>query len=174
MFRGVITGCSAKEEAFLPRWWEHFSKYNTCPVTFVDFGMSKEALTFCKAHGNLIQSPTKHSALSASPYQETIWTDIHCEIQENLSPLFEMARCQAGFAIVKDQTYQTEVFSFLKTSPILSEWPKWIDQLGEVEALSHLLEKKKYDITFLSTKFNWDAALGKNPQAIILTKRSAA
>lgn len=115
MFRGVITGCSAKEEAFLPRWWEHFSKYNTCPVTFVDFGMSDEALSFCKAHGHLMQSLSKHSALRATPYQETIWTDIHCEIQENLSPLFEMSRCEAGFAIVKRDTYQTEVFSFLKT-----------------------------------------------------------
>jgi hypothetical protein len=49
--RGVIIGCDQKQEWLLPWWWKHYSSYNDLPVSFVDFGMSEKALSWCKKRG---------------------------------------------------------------------------------------------------------------------------
>jgi len=40
---GLITGCDETHEWMLPTWWKHYSKRNSSPVSFIDFGMSKSA-----------------------------------------------------------------------------------------------------------------------------------
>lgn len=51
---GVITGCDERQEWMLKWWWENYSKHNTFPVTFFDFGMSKSAQLWCKKRGTVI------------------------------------------------------------------------------------------------------------------------
>ena len=53
---GVITGCDENQEWMLKWWWEHYIKCNSHPVTFLDFGMSKSALNWCKTKGAVISA----------------------------------------------------------------------------------------------------------------------
>lgn len=52
--QGVITGCNQNHEWLLKGWWHHFSKHNTLPVAFVDFGMSASAKAWCEKKGQVI------------------------------------------------------------------------------------------------------------------------
>ena len=52
--RGVLVGCDYKQEWLLPWWWDHYSKHNSFPVAFFDFGLSKEGRSWCKNKGLLI------------------------------------------------------------------------------------------------------------------------
>ena len=51
---GIIVGCDQSQEWLLPWWWDHFSKQNRYPVTFIDFGMSAEKKRWCHKRGELI------------------------------------------------------------------------------------------------------------------------
>jgi hypothetical protein len=55
--KGVIAGCDANQEWLLPWWWEHYSKHNSYPVAFFDFGMSEKAIAWCKAIGQYVKLP---------------------------------------------------------------------------------------------------------------------
>ncbi len=52
--RGVICGCDQQQEWLLPWWWERYSFYNSYPVLFCDFGMSKQAKLWCQKHGDVV------------------------------------------------------------------------------------------------------------------------
>jgi hypothetical protein len=52
--KGVMVASDIQQEWLLPWWWENYSRFNTLPVVFVDFGMSKEKKKWCKEHGTLI------------------------------------------------------------------------------------------------------------------------
>jgi hypothetical protein len=49
--KGIIVGSDANQEWLIPWFWENYSKYNSYPVAFFDFGMSDEMVTFCKEKG---------------------------------------------------------------------------------------------------------------------------
>ena len=51
--KGVIVGCDRRQEWILTWWWKHYTKHNTFPVTFVDWGLSEEAKEWCHQRGNL-------------------------------------------------------------------------------------------------------------------------
>ena len=51
---GILTGCDDKQEWMLKWWWKNYSKQNTFPVTFFDFGMSKSARLWCENRGSVI------------------------------------------------------------------------------------------------------------------------
>lgn len=54
MSKGVIIGCDQNQEWMLEWWWRHYTRHNSYPVAFIDFGMSPEARDWCKKHGTLI------------------------------------------------------------------------------------------------------------------------
>ncbi len=51
---GVLVGCDQNQEWMLKWWWNNYSTFNTLPVAFIDFGMSKSAKLWCKSKGSLI------------------------------------------------------------------------------------------------------------------------
>ena len=51
---GIVVGSDITQEWLLPWWWEHYSRHNSYPVAFVDFGMSEEMKTWCKERGEWI------------------------------------------------------------------------------------------------------------------------
>lgn len=54
---GIIVGSDLTQEWLLPWWWEKYRTHNDFPVTFVDFGMSKEKRAWCQERGELILLP---------------------------------------------------------------------------------------------------------------------
>ncbi|MCB1106973.1 MAG: hypothetical protein KDK76_02635 [Chlamydiia bacterium] len=206
--KGVLTGCNQEQEWMLKWWWNHYSKHNDYPVTFCDFGMSLPAKKWCEKRGNVLtynpqfllkeksqKAPwanhiamntwnkrhiwfSKAFILEKSPYEKTVWTDLDCEILQNIAPLFEMTACKDGFAIAHDsdennekarhinilkegvQGLQVGVLSFTKGSPVIPAWinycMKHLDtEISEQTAISHLLHKTPFDITTFSSKYNW-------------------
>lgn len=64
MEQGIIIGCDKAQEWLLPWWWQHYSKHNTHPVAFVDFGMSETAKKWSQKNGIYLflpQLPEKQS-----------------------------------------------------------------------------------------------------------------
>ncbi len=51
---GIIVGSDQTQEWLLPWWWEHYTRHNSYPVAFVDFGLSFEAKAWCRKRGELI------------------------------------------------------------------------------------------------------------------------
>ena len=54
MTHEIIVGSDQTQEWLLPWWWEHYSRHNPYPVTFVDFGLSFELKAWCRERGELI------------------------------------------------------------------------------------------------------------------------
>jgi|SRR5579872_296891 len=54
---GVVVGSDQTHEWLLPWWWGHYQRSNDFPVTFIDFGMSKEMKCWCLERGELISLP---------------------------------------------------------------------------------------------------------------------
>ena len=52
---GVLVASDIGREWFLPWWWDHYSKHNSHPVAFVDFGMSEEMKDWCRKRGEFIR-----------------------------------------------------------------------------------------------------------------------
>lgn len=79
MSQGVIIGCDLHQQWLLPWWWKHYSTHNSYPVAFVDFGMSKEALAWCKKRGTCLTLPPFSHSLSlkdnVSDSLKTAWED---------------------------------------------------------------------------------------------------
>jgi hypothetical protein len=81
---GIILGTDITQEWILPWWWDNYSKYNSYPVTFCDFGMTEKAQSWCKERGDLIYVedqffPTENDFTSNSKawewqYGSRVWT----------------------------------------------------------------------------------------------------
>lgn len=52
--QGILVGADITQEWLLPWWWDHYSKHNSYPVAFIDFGLSFEMKEWCKERGTLI------------------------------------------------------------------------------------------------------------------------
>jgi hypothetical protein len=55
--QGIIVGCDKNQEWLLPWWWDHYSRHNSFPVAFADFGMSEKALSWCQERGVSLTLP---------------------------------------------------------------------------------------------------------------------
>lgn len=51
---GIVVGSDLTQEWLLPWWWNHYSRFNSHPVAFIDFGMSDEMKKWCRERGELI------------------------------------------------------------------------------------------------------------------------
>lgn len=52
--RGVICGTDQRQEWLLPWWWSRLKAVNDLPVVFCDFGMSEEAIAWCRERGEVV------------------------------------------------------------------------------------------------------------------------
>ena len=83
--RGILVGCDYKQEWLLPWWWDHYSRYNSFPVAFFDFGLSEEGRTWCKSKGNLIDLPKEISPTPPSLLDEQTTSLLESKYGKNLS-----------------------------------------------------------------------------------------
>ena len=96
--RGVIVGCTGKQEGIIPWWLDNYKKTgNTYPIMFADFGLSAEAKALCAQHGTVVDMTDipvlgwfrKPYALLRAPFKEMIWFDVDIEIRGNVDKYFE-------------------------------------------------------------------------------------
>ena len=64
MSQGILVGCDVRQQWLLPWWWRHYSAHNSYPVVFIDFGMSEEALSWCRERGECLSLPSFPAAIS--------------------------------------------------------------------------------------------------------------
>jgi len=204
---GVLTGCDLNQEWMLKWWWNHYTKQNAHPVAFCDFGMSKSARLWCEKNGIILfcppltlktPSPTlkakwtylhtnekrkpwfqKPQFFRQTPFQNTIWIDLDCEVRKNLTPLFTLLQnAPSGFVISEDlpratqarkekkilsedqKAYMAGVVAFKKTSLLIQKWAdacaEQNDQFySDQDVLNHLLYKDPVPITLLESHFHF-------------------
>ena len=51
---GILIGSDEHLEWAIPWWWENYSRFNSFPVAFADFGMSEAMRAWCRERGELI------------------------------------------------------------------------------------------------------------------------
>lgn len=151
---GIIVGADAHLEWMLPWWWKNYSRYNSFPVAFADFGLSASLLNWCKERGYIISIPEislssnknleweriygpsvwnarkpwfkKPLALLSSPFDIGLWIDIDCEVCAPLNPFLKDFK-GSPFAVAREKQgalYNSGVILFQKEATILHEWRK--------------------------------------------------
>ncbi len=73
MKQGTIVGCDANQEWLLDWWWGHYSKHNSYPVAFFDFGLSENGLRWCRQKGTLFALPPLPPLKPVSPEKRQLW-----------------------------------------------------------------------------------------------------
>ncbi len=71
--QGVIVGCDRNQEWLLSWWWDHYSKHNSYPVAFFDFGMSQQAANWCRQRGRCIELGADCPLKTLSPTRKKSW-----------------------------------------------------------------------------------------------------
>lgn len=215
MTRGVLVGCDYSQEWMLPWWWQHFCKYNTESVAFVDLGMSLQAREWCASHGKLIpldapkdfvmprplidkeliakwesekgetiwksrlQWFRKPFAMLQTPFEETIWLDLDCEVVGSIAPLFNKVHPHTGIALApescayaEEPVYSTAVVAYFVSAPILKYWADNCIRLNDCfvsdqEVLSFLINGENIEVSEFSGNYNWHFHCGININATI-------
>jgi hypothetical protein len=120
----------------------------------------------------------KPFALQETPFDETIWVDLDCEIKGPLAPLFQKIHTHSKMALARDhhsdeEVYNSGVIAYHKTSPLLALWTELCYRhndrfLGDQDALTHLIHQEHIEVAELPSKYNWVIRDGINFEAIIL------
>jgi hypothetical protein len=166
--RGVILGADQAQEWMLEWWWENYDAHNTLPVCFVDFGMTKGALDWCRHHGT-VTDPIhfggyawfkKPLATLETVFAKTIWLDIDCQVLGNLDPLFEYCKSN-GIGMTVDRgtpdrykqrlppeatIYNSGCIVYNFRDPVMPQWAKmtaivYEQQPGDQETLALTLRR---------------------------------
>ncbi len=112
-----------------------------------------------------------------SPYDTTLWIDLDCEICGNIEPIFQHLSGIKEISLIKDpgreNIYNSGVVLFKKTTKLIESWSrKCLSDnayfIGDDYILSPLIDLNKHLFEELPTHFHWMAALGMNPDALIL------
>lgn len=132
----------------------------------------------------------KPFALLLTPFKETIWLDLDCEVLGPLVPLFEALK-EADLALAQETEnailhermygelnedellYNSGVIAYRHGTPLIEQWAEetilrgdkfWGDQ----QLLSRLIYEKKASIAELDPHYNWRMSQGFNLHAQII------
>lgn len=109
----------------------------------------------------------------ASPYEETLWLDLDCEVRCEVDRLFAHLE-QREVALSLDWTlcqtlgrrvYNSGVVLFRKGAPLFTAWAEGAKRLhgqfyGDQELLSHLIEVRGEEVALLSPLYQWSHLQG--------------
>jgi len=128
----------------------------------------------------------KPFALSQSPFNETVWVDLDCEVRADVRPLFEY--CKGGFGAISDEPhyekwcnkmgilngrgYDTSVVAYKKDSQVLNSWVEatqnWKEEFwGDDRILSHVIASRGYAVNVIPEEWSSNFAR-RNPAAKIV------
>jgi len=119
----------------------------------------------------------KPFALLQTPFKETIWIDLDCEILGPIDHLFTKIHRHSRFALVRDTQdetgYNSGMIVYEASSPLLIHWAaacirKNNQFLGDQDVLSHLIQEGHIEVTELPEKYNWVVRSGIHPEAVVL------
>lgn len=122
----------------------------------------------------------KPFAMLQTPFEQTIWTDLDCEITTSLASLFQKVHSHSGIAVARERRYTMEeagynsgVIVYQKNSPVLSHWAEkcihYNDQyLGDQDVLTEIIDTENIEITELPDTYNWRMKFGVNFEAVII------
>lgn len=120
----------------------------------------------------------KPRACFESPFKESLWIDLDCEIRGPLDPLFE-ALSDADLAVARDAVqresfvvYNSGVIAFRKCAII----DRWIDQiqsqpdefLSDQDYLSRAIALHRPKCVELPSIYNWSCMRGESGEAAIV------
>lgn len=139
---GIIAGCDSGQEWLLDFWWKNYSAHNSYPVAFVDFGMTPEAVDWCRARGLHIHVPSIQHAIVAKE-----------KIDSALREIWERRYGEALWERREIWFRKTQAFA-------VSPFPLtlWLDLDCEVRA--------PLDFIFNCLGLGFDIAIKKEPQEI--------
>jgi hypothetical protein len=110
----------------------------------------------------------KPFALKQTPFDETVWVDLDCEIKGSLAPLFSKVHAYSKIALAMNlEEYDTHVIAYHSTSPLLHRWAelcRWHSDrfLGDQEALTFLIQTEEIEVAELPSQYK-----GFHPEALI-------
>jgi hypothetical protein len=179
--------------------------------------MSEKAISWCGERGQYIKLPVEFAQVKEidpihlevwqrtqddrvawfkkpfaclhSPYLESIWIDLDCEIRGSLEPLFNILALGADLAMAQDliellrkpcpsffteyMIYNAGVMPFRRDARVISRWVEETmhrsgDFFSDQDLLSWLIHEVEPSFFELSSIYNWNAALGPNPQAVMI------
>lgn len=104
--RCLMTGGDALHEWMLPWWYANARRHSGLPVVFADLGLSPRGLAWCRARGDVVRGGVpvadaflaKPLVIIRSPYAESCWTDLDCEIRGPMEAIFTETLSEIGVA----------------------------------------------------------------------------
>lgn len=133
----------------------------------------------------------KPFALLCTPFAETLWLDLDCEVRGSLKPLFDLAMQSHGLSLVKEPTrsagrwkkhgvipadstlYNTGVIGYRHGSAIICDWAEGALSrnnffAGDQDLLCQVIYEKGHKVNSLPTIYNWRMRDGINSDAVII------
>ena len=179
--KAFLTGCDDNTEWMLKWWFTEYSKHNTIPVIFADFGVSEEIREYAEKNFAKVITLTgredknwflkPEAMIRASKFsKKTCWIDTDCQVLRSISTIFNY--CQENkLGMVEDlpwskrrgETWHNSgVVLFEGTPKILRDWRNQINEsptVGDQEVLDLMLRgdplKKRIYIEDLPNIYNW-------------------
>jgi hypothetical protein len=111
----------------------------------------------------------KPLACLLSPFEETVWIDLDCEVLCNIEHLFDFLEKGKELAIYRssdgDNLCNSGVVVFKKNSPLLKKWGSIARQnatnyWGDENILSELIQSSEETIAFIPKTYNWRVSTG--------------
>lgn len=185
---GIVTGCDAAQEWMLPWWFEHYSKNNSYPVVFADFGMSNAGLEFCRKRGRIISISgqfkeswfKKPLAILNSGLAKFIWIDLDCEIRGDLNPIWQFCD-KIGLTLDVKRNDLARLYSCqaLATGVVCGTHgneliERWADECGmqqlrgDQEVLNHILGSDRSLVNIMPPEYQWLRLQGDKPGVLIM------
>lgn len=117
----------------------------------------------------------KPKALIEGPFEQGIWIDIDCQVQGDISHLFNCLMFGVELALASDASdngFSSGVIVYKRQAPILQAWlSKMVDDdtlfVGDQLYLSSVIEDINPGIFLLPSIYNWHRRSGENKEAVI-------
>ncbi len=106
-----------------------------------------------------------------SPFEETLWLDLDCEVCGSVEPIFEMLDPQAEMGLCRSPSgFSSGVLVFRRQSQLMRQWAESCAsqsalEIGDDNVLSSLLNhlsERRSAFQILPERFNWMGAPGSN------------
>lgn len=123
----------------------------------------------------------KPLACLLSPYQQSVWIDLDCEVRGSIAALFTLCAHPSGIAMAQDLYdplseeigFNSGVIVFKQGIQILEDWADQAFEknhlyAGDQSILSWIIQEQKLSIAELPPIYNWSRRREENREAIIV------